>query len=59
MKLKFIRTNGKKFKQSNLEELTSNMKPPHCHTWKCQKLNQLLNLWMAPSIAAQDEYHQD
>jgi hypothetical protein len=36
MKLEFRKDRWKtKFDQSNLEELTYNMKPPHCHTQKC------------------------
>jgi len=46
MKLEFREWRWKiNFEQSNLEELTSNMKPPHCCTRKCQKPSQLLNLW--------------
>jgi hypothetical protein len=33
MKLEFKKDRWKiKFKQNNMEKLTSNMKPPHCHT---------------------------
>jgi phosphatidylserine decarboxylase len=48
-----------KVEYSTLEKLTSNMKPPHCRTQKCQKPSQLLNLWMATSLVAPNEYHQD
>ncbi len=38
MKLEFKEERWKiKFEQNNLEELTSNMKPPHYRTQKCQK----------------------
>jgi hypothetical protein len=41
-KLEFSKDRWKiKFEHSNLEELTANMKLPHCCTRKCQKLNQL------------------
>jgi hypothetical protein len=60
MKLEFKKDKWKiKFEQSNLETFTYNMKPPHCRTQKCQKLNQLLSSWVAPSLAALHEYHQD
>jgi hypothetical protein len=40
MKLEFKKDKWKKkIEQSNLEEFTFNMKVPHCHTQKCQKLS--------------------
>jgi hypothetical protein len=60
MKLEFKKDKRKiKIEHNNLVELTSNMKPPHCRTWKCQKLSQLLSSWMAPLLATLNEYHQD
>jgi hypothetical protein len=60
MKLKFKKDKWKiKFEHSGLVELTSNMKPPHCHTQKGQKLSQLLSSWMVLSLVALDKYHQD
>ncbi len=44
MKLEFMKDRWKiKFEQNNMEELTSNMKPPHCRTQNYQKPSQLLN----------------
>jgi hypothetical protein len=60
MELEFKKDKWKiKFEQSNLEQPAYNMKPPHCRTQKCQKLNQLFSSWMAPSLAALYKYHQD
>jgi hypothetical protein len=60
MKLEFMKDRWKvKFEQNNMEELTSNMKPPQCRTQNYQKPSQLLNSWMAPSFVVLNEYHQD
>jgi hypothetical protein len=40
------------------EVLTWTMKPPHCLTRKCQKLNQLLSTWTLASEPAPDDSHQ-
>jgi len=60
MKFKFRKDRWKiKIEYSTLEELTSNMKPPHCCTWKCQKPSQLLSSWMVPLLTVPNKYHQD
>jgi hypothetical protein len=58
MKLKFRKDRWKiKFEQNNLEEFTYNMKPPHCRTQKCQKLNPIVEL--VNGTLASSKYHQD
>jgi hypothetical protein len=60
MKLELKKDRWKiKVQYNTLEELTSNMKSPHCHIQKCQKLSHLLSSWMVPLLVVPNEYHQD